>query len=371
MPNKPITYNGVLYKSRKELMESLGICRSTFYKYIAKGLPIEKKQVSMAEYNGELLTVSEIAKRAGLAECTVRCRVKQGIPLEREKNYYYKKVTIDGKEYKTIEDACKFSGHCRRHINNRMAEYSKKLTSEMLSSKVKQKIHFLDKKFESKEELCRFLGTGTPPRINCRNFWLERNGKRYLVRKDASTTFENIFRLIDNLDEKTWLKIDSAEIKESIAYFKRKSSITATSYRHPVFRNYIHCSFLHRYSSFAFTTPLSGSDLATLTEILLDYEEEIKKWSGDYLDKKLFALRFRTTHRFFLTRIMSPIRYGNRQSFEGYPKELVQKKIEEVLGNSFKTFKKEYNRCCKRIVFDSPVYKVIAEGKSWNELKKL
>ena len=78
---KPVIYKGKK-QSIKKLTEVAGLKYSTLNNRLYRGIDVEtavesKRLVSEYEYNGEIHTISEWSKISGLAESTIRCRLKE------------------------------------------------------------------------------------------------------------------------------------------------------------------------------------------------------------------------------------------------------------------------------------------------------
>lgn len=83
-------------KTLKEYMQECGISKSTALRRLKAGnLSKQKHSATLYEFQGELLSISDIAIRLGLTYNAVRLRIERGTPLEMGKHAHLKYL-VDG-----------------------------------------------------------------------------------------------------------------------------------------------------------------------------------------------------------------------------------------------------------------------------------
>lgn len=174
---KPVTFNGVEYRTQAEAAETLGCSVATISNYAKKGITeipkiVPRRKTKKANkihpvtLNGvEYGSLTEAAKALGYSVATISNYTKKGItelePRAEKKTAKRQKIIVDGVEYKSIHDAeIKIYGKYTSRLYNRVMRSETEFTAhpELVRKNAVKVVDSTGKEYCSISEMERAIG---------------------------------------------------------------------------------------------------------------------------------------------------------------------------------------------------------------------
>lgn len=172
---KPVTFNGIEYKSQAEAAKALGCCAATISNYVNRGITDIPKNRSRRKtkkaskrhpitLNGvEYGSLTEAAKALGYSVTSISKYAKNGIteikPRAEKKAQKRQKIVVDGVEYKSIHDAeIKLYGKYTSRLYNRVLRGETEFTANPTRLGAIEVVDSCGNKYSSISEMERTIG---------------------------------------------------------------------------------------------------------------------------------------------------------------------------------------------------------------------